>query len=173
MTMNDLSKKYSPGTRVIHWLTATLVLILFPLGKYMEDLLPADKMNFVLVHISLGILMFLATLLRSYFFFKHERPAKLLTGSRITDNLAVWIHDAFYYLLIGLALSGIAVVIVGGYGQALLNGTPEVIKSHGNIPPLALHGLLAGITMILILLHVLGYLIHLIQKKENTIKRIF
>ena len=45
--MNDLSKKYSRGTIMIHWLTAILILTLFPLGKDMEGLEPIDKMGLI------------------------------------------------------------------------------------------------------------------------------
>ena len=74
MSTNDLSKKYSLGTRIVHWCTATLVLILFPLGKYMDGLRPADKMDLVQFHAILGTIVLVLTLFRVYFFFKHERP---------------------------------------------------------------------------------------------------
>ena len=54
MSTNDLDKKYSLGTRIIHWLTASSVLILFPLGKYMDGLNPVDKMDLVQFHAMLG-----------------------------------------------------------------------------------------------------------------------
>ncbi len=36
--MNDLSKKYNKGIIAIHWITTVLIVVLFPLGKYMEDI---------------------------------------------------------------------------------------------------------------------------------------
>jgi cytochrome b561 len=173
MTSNDLSIKYSLGTRIIHWLTAGLVLILFFMGKYMEELAPADKTNLIQIHASLGVFMFVLTLIRSYFFFKHQRPADLKTASKINDHLLIWIHNAFYFLLIGIALAGIGVILQGGYLEAWIHHAPEQIKSHANIPLLSVHAFLAASTMILLLLHVIGYLKHLILKKENTLKRVF
>jgi len=173
MTLNDLSKKYSLGTRVIHWGTAALVLILFPLGKYMDELSKVDKMNLLPAHSLLGILVLFLTLLRIYFYFKHRRPETVKTGSNLNDTFAVLIQSSFYYFLIILVLSGIGVIVTGGYWEALLNGTTDSLKSHGNIPLLSIHSLLATIIMILLTVHVIGVFRHFIQRKENIFKRIF
>jgi len=173
MALNDLSKKYSLGTRVIHWVTAALVLVIFPLGKYMDELSKAEKMNVLPAHALLGILVLLLTLLRIYFFFKHKRPESVKTGSSLNDKFAVFIQSSFYYFLIVLVLTGIGVIITGGYWEALLNGTTDALKSHGSIPLLSLHALLATIIMILLTVHVIGVFRHLIKKKENIFKRIF
>ena len=44
---NNLTQKFNKGTIAIHWLTAILILILFPLGKYMEGLEPLEKMGMI------------------------------------------------------------------------------------------------------------------------------
>ena len=170
---NNLSQKYSKGTIVIHWLTALLILILFPLGKYMEGLDPSDKMSLIKIHIILGIIVFLLTIIRSWLFFKAPRPDDLKTGSKFNDKLAVWIHNAFYFLLFGIALAGIAAMILGGYGDALSTGNAELIILPDEIPPLKAHGVMALILMLLLGMHVIGVIKHYLFRKENTIKRIF
>jgi len=170
---NDLSKKFDKGTIWIHWLTAVLILALFPMGKYMSGLEPEDKMNLIKIHAILGIVIFILTIIRTYFFFKKPRPEDLKTGSKFNDKLAVWIHNIFYLLLFGIAISGLATMIIGGYGEALKSGNLELIKSHDEIGPLAPHGLMATIMMILLAMHVIGFIKHFILKKENTLKRIF
>jgi len=104
----DSPQKYSKGTIAIHWITALLILILFPLGKYMEGLEPSEKMGLIKIHAVLGIVVFILTLFRSWLFFKAPRPADVKTGSVLNDKLAVWIHNIFYFLLFGLTISGIA-----------------------------------------------------------------
>lgn len=171
--MNDLTNKFSKGTIIIHWLTALLILTLFPLGKYMEGLEPSEKMGLIKIHAVLGIIVFVLTLIRSYLFFKSPRPDDLKTGSKFNDKLAVWIHNAFYFLLFGIAVSGIAVMAFGGYGDAISQGSSELIKPHEEIPPLKPHGILAFIMMVLLVLHVVGVIKHFILTKENTLKRIY
>ncbi|MGB1204849.1 MAG: cytochrome b [Chitinophagales bacterium] len=172
MIKNDLSKKFSRRTIISHWLTALLILILFPMGKYMHGLAPADKMLFVKIHAILGILVFLITIVRSIAFFKDERPKHLNTGTVITDKLSIWIHNAFYVLLFIISVSGIGVMIAGGYGEALMNGTPDIIKSKEDIPPMPVHGFSTFIMMVLLVLHVLGVAKHYFFAKENALERI-
>ena len=171
-TMNDLSKKYSKAIIAIHWISAILILSLFPLGKYMEGLTESEKMGLIKVHAILGVLVFILTLLRIFFFFKHERPSDLKTGSKFNDKLAVWIHNLFYFLLIGICLSGIASMILGGYGDALSANSFELIKSREEIVPLKPHEVMSVFMMIFLALHVVGVIKHFILKKENTLKRI-
>ncbi len=145
--MNDLTKKFSKGTIAIHWLSAILIIALFPLGIYMEGIEPMDKMGLIKLHAAMGILVFLLTIVRSFFFFKHERPEHLRTGSKFNDKLAVWIHNAFYFLLLGIGLSGLAAMGLGGYGDALSSNAPELILNPEEVPPLKAHGALAFLLM--------------------------
>lgn len=170
---NDLSQKFSKGTIAIHWLTTLLILALFPLGKYMAGLDPSEKIGLIKIHAILGFIIFALTIIRSWLFFKKPRPEDLNTGSKFNDKLAVWVHNAFYFLLFGLAISGIATLILGGYGDALGSGNSELIKAVDDIPPLKGHGLMALILMLLLALHVIGVIKHYIVTKENTLKRIF
>ena len=173
LNMNDLTKKFSKSTIVVHWLSAIIILTLFPLGKYMTGLDPIDKIGLVKLHAFGGVVILLLTLYRTFLFFKHERPQDLKTGSKFNDKLAVWIHNAFYFLLIAIGISGLSVLFTGGYIDAFGTGATEMIKSPEEIPPLKAHGLLSFILMALLVLHVVGVIKHYILKKENTLKRIF
>ncbi len=170
---NDLTQKYSKGAIVIHWLTALLIFILFPLGKYMAGIEPVEKMGLIKIHAFLGMLILVLTLIRSWLFFKAPRPADLKTGSNFNDKLAVWIHNAFYFLLLGIAISGIATMILGGYGEAISSGNSELIINRNEIPSIKGHGMMALILMLLLVMHVVGIAKHYILMKENTLKRMF
>ncbi len=170
---NNLTQKYSRGTIIIHWLSALLIIILFPLGKYMAGLEPMNKMGLIKIHAGLGILVLVLTVIRSWLFFKALRPADIATGSRINDKLVVWVHNAFYFILFGIAISGVAVMILGGYGDALQNNNSGLILSRDQIAPLKGHGLLALILMVLLLMHVVGVVKHYLATRENTLRRIF
>lgn len=170
---NDLTKKYSKGTIVIHWITALLILTLFPLGKYMEGLHPEEKMGLIKIHAILGIIVLILTVVRSFLFFKRKRPADLKTGSKFNDKLAIWIHNIFYFILFAIAFSGISTMILGGYGEALQSNNFRLIKDRADIAPLKPHGIMALIMMLLLVMHVIGVIKHYIFTKENTLKRIF
>lgn len=169
---NDLSQKFSRGTIAIHWLTALLIFALFPLGKYMEGLEPAEKMGMIKIHAVLGIVIFILTIIRSWLFFKAPRPIDLQTGSKFNDKLAIGIHNVFYFLLLGISISGIATMVLGGYGEAISNANSELIINRNEILPLKGHGIMALILMLLFAMHVVGVIKHYIVIKENSLKRI-
>ncbi len=169
---NDLNDKYSKGIIIIHWLTALLIFILFFLGLSMDGLEVSEKMALLKPHAALGLLFFVLTIIRSVMFFRSKRPADLKTGSKLNDKLAVWIHNAFYILMLLLGISGIATMIIGGYGDALQSGDLSLIKPSEDIPPLKAHALLSFLTMGLVALHVIGAVKHYVLTKENTLKRI-
>lgn len=170
---NNLTQKFNKGTIAIHWLTAILILILFPLGKYMEGLEPLEKMGMIKIHAILGILVLILTIIRSWLFFKKKRPADLKTGSKFNDKLVIWIHNLFYFVLFAIAFSGIATMILGGYGEAIQLNNFELIKERADIAPLKPHGIMALIMMLLLVMHIVGVIKHFVLTKENTLKRIF
>ncbi|MEA1880484.1 MAG: cytochrome b/b6 domain-containing protein [Campylobacterota bacterium] len=169
---NDLTQKYSKGTRIIHWLSTLLIFVLFGLGLSMDGLEVAEKMDLLKPHAVLGLLIFVLTLIRSVMFFRSKRPSDIKTGSKINDKLVIWIHNAFYILLLLISISGIASMILGGYGDALQTGDLSLVKAHEDIPPLKAHGAMAFFMMALVVLHVIGVVKHYIFTKENTLKRI-
>lgn len=116
---NNLNQKYSISTIATHWLSTLLILILFPLGIYMSKLEGSEKLGLIQTHAMLGIAILILTLIRTWTYFKKERPADLKTGSKFNDKLIIWIHKLFYVLLFAITISGIVTMVNGGYIEAL------------------------------------------------------
>lgn len=171
-TKNDLSKKFGKGTVAIHWVTAILILILIPMGKYMSEMDITAKINLIRTHVLLGAIVFVLTTVRSVLFFKAERPPHIKTGSVLNDKLYIWIHNAFYFVLFGISVSGIATLFLGGYVEVLKNGNTTFIHSDSEIASLEAHETFATILLVLLMLHVVGVIKHYILTRENTLKRI-
>jgi len=169
---NNPSQKYSKGIIVPHWLSALLILLLFFQGLYMKELEMSEKMGLIKIHAALGTIVLILTINRTISLFKTKRPDYLKTGSIINDKLMVWIHRAFYFLIYAILISGLSTIILGGYVDALGSENFNVIKSSEDVPPLQGHGIMSTILMGLVVLHVVGFIKHLILKKENTLKRI-
>jgi len=168
---NDLTQKYTKGNVIIHWLTAILIITLFPLGKYLEELEAADKMGLLKIHAILGLTVLVLTIIRSFMYFKSSRPPHLKTGSTINDKIMVWIHMAFYILMLGIGLSGVATMILGGYGNGLMANDPSLFANHGELPSLGAHNTMATILIVLLGMHVVGVIKHYVLTKENALKR--
>lgn len=170
---NNLSEKYSKGTIVIHWLSLLLILAMIPTGSIMADM-PAgpDKITLYKVHFILGNLIFLLTLIRTWYFFKKPRPAKLETGSAFHNKLVIWIEYSFYWVLILLAVSGIVTNITGKLGEAVMTGDYNLLPASMDLPSLEVHEILVKLLIALMIAHVLGVILHYIRHRENTLKRI-
>ena len=170
---NNLSEKYSKATIMIHWLSFLLILALIPVGFIMSNMENSDaKLGLLRVHIMAGVLVFILTLLRVWFFFKHPRPSRLKTGKRLHEKLIVWIENSFYLVLILLCTSGITTVIFGNLVGAIQNNDASLLVQTVEVPPLMAHKALAIILIILLIGHIGGVINHYIKTKENTIKRI-
>ena len=169
---NDLTQKFSRGTILTHWLSAILLFLLITLSlgtvgeKYFEAL------TIIKIHLVLGSIVFLFTILRSYLLLTTKQPDSLKTGSRFIDKLAEWNHYLFYILLLAISITGIIVVFNGNYFEAFNYGSIEKIVSPKQIPLLKYHVLLIAFLILLFIMHVFGVIKHYIFNKENTLKRI-
>ena len=69
-------QKYSLVARLFHWLTAVLVIGMIGLGVYMEDLpLSMEKIKVYNIHKSVGVCVFVITVLRILWRLRHPAPA--------------------------------------------------------------------------------------------------
>jgi cytochrome b561 len=171
---NTSPQKYNRTVIVIHWVSVFLILILFPLGKYMAGLEAEEKGWLIKLHGILGILIFTLTMVRSVLFFTKQRPTHLNTGSKFNDLLAIGVQRSFYILLLVIGVSGIVTLVVGGYGEMIMSSPelPELILPRSEITSLKIHNILAVIMMILIVVHVVGVIRFNLKNKLNVLKRI-
>jgi len=171
---NDLTKKYSLATRITHWLTAISIFALIPLGIKMSQMeISPEKLALYKTHTFIGIFLLLLTLFRVYLYFKHERPPHLKTGSKWNDKLAVWNHNAFYFVIFLMTISGLAINATSGLFDVFKSGDVSQFPNITDLKPAQAHETLYFVLAILIVMHVVGFLKHWILKKENVIKRIF
>ncbi|WP_343670637.1 cytochrome b/b6 domain-containing protein [Chitinophaga sp.] len=170
---NNLSEKYGKGTIIIHWVSFLLILVLIPSGFIMTGTKPGDaKILLLRTHIFIGVIVFILTLLRVWFFFRYKRPSHLETGNLIHNKLIVWLENSFYIVLILLSVSGILTVILGALGQAIRAGNYTLLPNNLDVPSLAPHQVLAKLLIALLIVHIVGVVNHYIKLKENTLKRI-
>ncbi|MGQ0657708.1 MAG: cytochrome b [Chromatiales bacterium] len=101
------AQRYTLPAIGLHWITAVLVFILFPLGWYMVDLPPGPERgaNFAL-HKTLGITVFLLTLLRLAWRLRNPAPPLPDYLPAWQNRLAYAVHKLFYVLLIIHPLAG-------------------------------------------------------------------
>ena len=170
MIKNDLTQKFSKGTIWVHWLTAFLILIIVFSSLKIGGFEFVEKSTMTKIHILLGSLVFIFTIIRSFLLFKSKQPDSLKTGSKFVDKLAIWNHYIFYVLLFTISITGIVILFTGHYLEFLSSGNIDDITKTSS---LKYHVLMAFVVILLLIMHVIGVVKHYIFTKENTLKRIF
>lgn len=168
--------KFSKRTIWIHWVSTLLILVLIYTGINMEELLVSEnKFTLYRIHFTMGIAVFIVTIVRIIALFKDERPANLYPQNTIKHKLTKWVQNGFYIIISWLCVSGIISICVEGILPSLKSGDwnllPE-ITADGLSPIMLSHHIIVKLFFLLLVFHISGFLLHLIKNKEKTLSRI-
>ena len=106
MTIRNTENHWGWLSKVLHWLTALLILIQIPLGYYAEELkLSPLKLDLFVWHKSIGMLILLLAIERLLWRITGTIP-KTPNTSPIQRRLAQLVHALLYSLMIALPISG-------------------------------------------------------------------
>jgi cytochrome b561 len=171
---NDLKAHYDVQVIIIHWISFLLIAALVPTGKILHETeVVADKMLLYRVHIVVGIIVFLMTIYRSYLFFIKPRPPRLDMGLSLHNTLVLWVQRFFYIGLLTLGISGLAVIITTGIGEAVFQNNIITLPSKVDNEIFEVHEFSANTLIVLFFAHVGGVILHYFRKKENVLRRIY
>ncbi|MEN7536175.1 cytochrome b/b6 domain-containing protein [Aurantiacibacter flavus] len=170
--LGSTQHRYSSGAILLHWLLALLLAGELALGFAM----PRDASGFELyqLHKSIGITILLLTFVRLGWRFTHSRPPKIEGG--FTGFLASAVHVGFYVLMIGVPLTGWAIVSTSAIS------VPTMVFGVVPWPHLPLdagmnhtfeeaHEILAKVGIGLFALHVVGALRHHFLMRDSLLGR--
>ncbi|WP_394152587.1 cytochrome b/b6 domain-containing protein [Loktanella salsilacus] len=175
---------YGTVTKVLHWLTAALILTIIPLGIIASDMAYdtnealAQKAQLFTIHKTLGVAVFFVALARIIWALGHPKPAPLHPERRAETLLAEVIHWLLYAALVITPLTGwISHAATTGFapiwwpfGQSL----PFVTKSESTAHLFdSLHWVFGKVMIGALLLHIAGALKHHIIDRDATIRRMW
>lgn len=168
--------KYSKRTAWIHWVSALLIGGLIYTGINMEHGAHDLKKFFLYkVHFGLGFTVFILTILRVVVLLKDKRPKPLYRSKSIHQKFVYFVHYGFYIVILWMCISGISSLFLEGIFPALQSGLfadLPVINADGFHPIMMSHHIVAKLVFLLLIFHIVGFFMHLIRKRENTLKRI-
>ena len=154
--------------QALHWSTTILVFALIPLGLVMTRLPEsADPTVLYRVHVSIGLIVLLLTLVRFVWRFADSQPSPLPMPAwrRVVFRT---VNACLYLGLIALVLTGLTMLI----GSGMVPVPPEVVPDEiDDIPPRAAHRVLAWIFGVIVLSHLAGVVSYQL-KKGDTLGRI-
>ena len=169
--------RYHPLLVALHWLMALMVLMSLVMGGLILANLPPDsplKLQGLGGHMAFGIAIGILLLLRLALRVKTELPPKARTGSHFLDRLGTWTHWAFYVLIAGMVLTGIASAIGAGLFPIVYGGAAEALPPElSTLPQRAAHGLIAIALAALIALHFAAALYHHFVLKDGLLRRMW
>lgn len=177
--------RYDGVAMIIHWLTAVLMIYMVFFG---EDLMKSgeklakagDTANATFepsIHVTLGVLIFLLTILRIIWRLTHTAPAYPASMKRYEVVGSKSLHGLFYLLLIAIPLTGW--ITFGGFSEEVpVMAQAQVFGLFAMPqPPFTshlfkeLHELGSNAAMVLIILHVLAALKHQFIDKDSILGR--
>lgn len=179
--MPDTTEKLSYVTLVLHWLIASIIILLLII-----------EMDYPILHKSLGLLIIIPVIVRIYWRSKNgylpKANALNKRKSYKTIKFERWLAKLIHwFLIIGsllLPLSGVLISIFGGYGLSLFglellapnqDVTTEslIIPLNQDISILAqdIHSIVSNIMIIILIFHISGALKHHFIDKDKTLYR--
>ena len=195
--MNHASTGYTKTAKVLHWLIAVGIFVMFGIGWFMADLpkeVPKQNAfdvfdlgiytwqsaeaisprNFYFnLHKSVGVTIFALIIIRVLWRLSHKPPALLANYKEMERKLAKWTHYLLYLLMVALPLSGLIMVIYGKYGVKWFG-----IDLFGGLDSKPMrdafkevHEIIGLIILAVLALHILGALKHKFIDKDETLSR--
>jgi len=178
--MSTQSLNYSRIAISLHWMMAILIIGQIIGGVVMHNMDPTSlKFSLYQWHKSFGILILGLSLLRLVWRLTHKAPALPKDMKPFEVLAAKFTHVAFYALMIGIPLSGWAMVSASetGIDTVLFKLIPwpempgiadsEVLETRLK----DLHEILAKATIVLIVLHVGAALKHHFVNRDTVLSR--
>lgn len=169
---------YGLMAQLFHWTTLLLVVALFALASYFEELPVGPEKGMVIGwHKSIGITVLLLTLLRLGWRLLDTTPTPASAPAQWQQTLAIWTHRALYLLLIVMPLSGYLMSMAAGRPVIWFNLIPLPIWLAEN-KPLAeqlkeLHEILAILIFLLVALHSAAALWHQLFRRDHLLSRMW
>lgn len=179
MKFKNTTTHYGLLNITVHWATALLIAILFPLGLIMVGLGYYDSgyKTYPFVHKSLGIILFAITVARMVWVMGIAKPPKALPQKRLLEIIAKSVHHLLYLCLLMVLISGYLISTADGRSIDVFNwfSVPALFEPFNNQADIAgkVHEFSTWGLVILIGLHVAGALKHHIIDKDRTLIRIF
>lgn len=174
MTENT-PKRYHPIHVAIHWLMALLVILTLGVGKFvMPGIDPTDPQKPMMLqfHAYIGGAIAVLLIVRLILRFTQKRPAPADAGNAFLNFVGKAVHFLLYFLLFGMALSGLALFQMANL-PAVFNGTVPYPSNFFEYLPRGSHGLFSWLVLALVALHFGAAMFHQFIKKDNLLGRMW
>ncbi len=170
-------KRYHGLLVALHWLLAIMIIMGLIMGGRVLSATPnsdPDKLFYLQMHMSMGILILALMVIRLIVRFSTKKPAHADIGNAFFNRLGVATHYVFYLAVFLVCASGLAIAGMAGlpdivFGQS---GAP-LPADFSEYPPRGAHGVLTKLLFLVIVGHVLAFLYHQFVRKDGLFSRMW
>lgn len=114
------------------------------------------------------------TVLRIVWWWRLDRKPIPAKGSPLwQERVAAGVHITFYIVILGMAASGIGMMILSGAASAVFGTPGAMLPNFANYPPRAPHGLGAFLLVNLLVFHAGAALYHQIIRRDGGLRRMW
>ena len=166
-------RDYGLISKVLHWLSAILLLVQIPLGFYLVDLdFGEERINVENIHVILGLTIFYIVIIR--LLNKILNPTPKLGRSIFKGQifLAKINHILLYLAILSITISGILKKLFNGeslvifFREIQIKDNFELADQFYNI-----HILSNYVILFLIAIHLIAVIVHRLFFKDNLLKK--
>ena len=174
MHLTNTLTEYGVISKVLHWLSAILLLVQIPLGFYLVDLdFGEERIKFENVHVILGLIIFYIVIIRLVN--KILNPTPKLDPSIFKGQvfLAKMNHILLYLAILSITISGILKKLFNGeslvifFKEIQIKDNFELADQFYNI-----HIFSNYVILFLIVIHLVAVIVHKLFFKDNLLKKI-
>jgi len=134
----------------------------------------SNKLALLGIHMTLGIITLLVMVAR---FFVHQReikPAPVTAGNVFLDKVGKLTHYGLYILVIFMSLAGIGISLQAGLAPIVFGGSGAPLPTDFYVYSMrTVHGIIAPVLVLLLMLHIGAALYHQFMLKDNLIARMW
>lgn len=174
--IKDTPQYFGLASIILHWVSAIAIIFLFALGLYMTSLSYYDDWYHKgpSLHVSIGLLLFFATLLRILWRLINTTPVNLY-DNRASNAAAKLIKLVLYLLIFVVAITGYLITTAEGQAARIFDwlDIPVSVQLTADQVDLAgeIHEYGAWLIILIATLHAAAALMHHFVFKDRTLKR--
>ena len=174
MHVKNTLTEYGLISKLLHWLSAILLLVQIPLGFYLVNLdFGTERLNFENIHVVIGLSIFYLVILR--LLIKIINPTPKLDPSIFKGQkfLAKLNHILLYVTILSITISGILKKLFNGESLTIIF-KKITIQDNFELAELfyEIHIFSNYLIIILITIHIVAVIIHKFFFNDNLLKKI-
>ena len=173
MHLTNTLTEYGIISKLLHWLSAILLIIQIPLGFYLVDLDFGDeRITFENIHVIIGLTIFYLVILRLLNNILNPTPKldpSIFIGQKFIAKLN---HVLLYVAILSITVSGILKKLFNGetlvifFKEIKIKDNFELADQFYNIHILSNYTIL-----VLIVIHIMAVIVHRLFFKDNLLKK--